>query len=41
MFDKIDALIGVFEQLGEDDMEELQREVNSYHHKFELDFNKL
>ena len=33
MFDKIDSLIGVFDEI-DDDIDELQREVNSYHHKF-------
>lgn len=39
MFDKIDNLLGVFEDV--DDIDELQREINSHHLKFEKDYEKL
>jgi hypothetical protein len=39
MFDKIDNLLGVFDDV--DDIDELQREINSHHIKFEKDYEKL
>jgi hypothetical protein len=39
MYNKIDALLGILED--SDSVEELQREIQSYHLKFEKDMQKL
>lgn len=39
MFNKIENLAGLFEDI--DDIDELQKEVNSFHQKFQMDSDKL